>query len=92
MSSVNDPLALDDVKRLLTTAKAEVVAEIGAYPPPIPACDQHFNALLERQAALLQAQRECLQFERTDNPSALRDFVMTLTCISDEERATLSLS
>ena len=34
---------------------AQIVAEIRAYPPPIPACDAQFNWLLERRARIERA-------------------------------------
>ena len=39
----------------LLEEKAQVGAEIRAYPFPIPACDAQFNWLLQRRAEIEQA-------------------------------------
>jgi hypothetical protein len=36
----------------LEARKAQVLAEIRSYPPPIPACDAQFNYLLEQRDQL----------------------------------------
>ena len=44
-----------EIKTCLEAKKKQVVEEIVAYPPPIPACDAQFNFLLEERARLSQA-------------------------------------
>ncbi len=36
----------------LSGEKQRILEEIRAYPPPIPACDLHFNGLLEQRDAI----------------------------------------
>jgi hypothetical protein len=45
----------DDERSRLLLERARIVAEIRAYPPPIPACDAQFNWLLERRAEIERA-------------------------------------
>lgn len=52
------------LRAALDAERLHVQAEISAYPPPIPACDVHFNYLLERRAAL------CDAIERVDRAIA----------------------
>jgi hypothetical protein len=52
---VSSPAIETAWKRLRASLDAErlrVQAEIGSYPPPIPACDAYFNFLLEQRALL----------------------------------------
>ncbi len=42
----------EGLRRELLRAREEVLAEIRATPPAIPACDAQFNHLLERRDAL----------------------------------------
>lgn len=42
------------IQRQLEDEKARIFQEISHYPPPIPACDVQFNALLEEQVAVLK--------------------------------------
>ena len=42
----------NDIRRHLEDRKAQLFEEIGNYPPPIPACDQQFNHLLEERARI----------------------------------------
>jgi hypothetical protein len=39
----------DEAKQALQGRRAELDALIGAYPPPITACDAQFNHLLEQR-------------------------------------------
>lgn len=38
----------------LEAERDRILEEIRAYPPPIPACDEHFNHLLERRDQIEQ--------------------------------------
>lgn len=40
------------LRRAIEALNSTVVAEIRNYPPPIPACDAHFNHLLELRRLL----------------------------------------
>jgi hypothetical protein len=39
-----------EIRNLLDGKRLELATEIRRYPPPIPACDAHFNYLLEERA------------------------------------------
>lgn len=39
----------------LEQEKIRIYEQIGHYPPPIAACDQQFNYLLDKQTRILQA-------------------------------------
>lgn len=47
-----------EIKEQLAAKKQQVIAEINEYPPPIPACDQQFNFLLEERTRLTRLVRE----------------------------------
>jgi hypothetical protein len=51
------------IRTLLEEKKQRTYEEIRNYPRPIPACDQHFNYLLEEQ------DRICLELSRLEDPS-----------------------
>lgn len=44
-------------RQQLERKKAQIYAEIQAYPFPIPACDQQYNYLLEERARVRQELR-----------------------------------
>jgi hypothetical protein len=46
--------AWDQIRLQLETEKARIYEEIGTYPPPIAACDQQFNFLLEERTRVSQ--------------------------------------
>lgn len=60
----------------LAQRRDEIIAEICAYPPPIPACDAHFNWLLEMRSAVFAEMRElfALQVARASE-AALSEFI-----------------
>lgn len=45
------------IREHLETKRAQVLADIVNYPPPIPACDQHYNYLLEQRVHISQELR-----------------------------------
>ncbi|MEM7333727.1 MAG: hypothetical protein AAF490_16690 [Chloroflexota bacterium] len=69
---------------LLKEKKKAVQDEILHYPPPIPACDQQFNHLLEQRAQLSQALRQ-LSEQRRDNGRSLLEIARVLGCLSESE-------
>ena len=42
------------IRERLEARQNQIYDDIAKYPPPIPACDQHFNYLLEQRAAIAQ--------------------------------------
>jgi hypothetical protein len=70
----------------LEAEKRRIQAEIRNYPHPIPACDQHFNSLLEsRDKVLVEMDRaKAAQNERLaecDPVRLLSAFLDTATCL-----------
>jgi hypothetical protein len=45
------------IRTHLETKRAQILEDIVNYPPPIPACDQHYNYLLEQRVHLAQELR-----------------------------------
>lgn len=65
-----------DLRRL----KQAVAADIRAYPAPIPACDAHYNHLLE-QRRMLSAELTRLDAARTDGRETVADFLAASPCL-----------
>ena len=75
----------DALRARLERMRATVAAEIRTYPPPIPACDAHFNHLLERRAALSEAVA-ALDAARKDGSRPLESFVAGLPDLDEGGR------
>jgi hypothetical protein len=78
----------------LEGARSAILAEIRNYPPPIAACDQQFNDLLEQrdriadeQSRLASIRRDSLN--RETDLRALIDFIDASNCIAPELKARL---
>lgn len=77
----------DALRRHLESRRRPIQEEIRRYPPPIPACDAHFNHLLEQRTVL---SRELVRLEAArqaagpgaDGEAAVRDFIRTSPCIN----------
>lgn len=54
---------LDALKARLEGLKRDVVAEIHAYPAPIPRCDAQFNHLLEERDRILDELRRLAELQ-----------------------------
>lgn len=76
----------DQLRRRLQAMTAEVVAEIGAYPTPITACDAQFNRLLELRR-LLPAELRRLEAAAGDPSSGVEEFVRASPCRSELQAA-----
>ena len=61
----------------LQSHRQQVIAEIRAYPPPIPACDAQFNYLLEQRDLVAAELNRLLALGESASPEALRDFMAT---------------
>lgn len=57
------------LRALLEARRDRICAELGDYPRPVPACDVHYNRLLEERSAV------CRDLERLDG-GALDDDAM----------------
>ena len=45
------------IRKHLEMKRAQILEDIVNYPPPIPACDQHYNYLLEQRVHISQELR-----------------------------------
>jgi hypothetical protein len=55
------------LRRRLEARRRPIQEEIRRYPPPIPACDAHFNHLLEQRSAL---SREIVRLDAASREAA----------------------
>ena len=77
------------IRTQLENQKAYIYQEIGHYPPPIAACDQQFNYLLEEQKRILG---ELARLKEAENDSltaadpiqVLNDFIQSSPYIDFE--------
>jgi len=65
----------DGLRQALERQRQALTAEIGGYPPPIPACDAQFNHLLE-QRRLVSAELKRLARASGDG-MAVAEFLAT---------------
>ncbi|MBI3992373.1 MAG: hypothetical protein HY342_03795 [Candidatus Lambdaproteobacteria bacterium] len=81
------------IRRFLLDKKNAVREQIWNYPPPIPACDQQFNYLLEQQDLLSQeiARLDAIIRDRqpADQGASIDDFVSTSKFIDNEAKRKL---
>ncbi len=78
----------EKVRLHLEKRQAETRRQIGDYPRPIPACDQHFNHLLAQRERLSQelAQARAASQEplpHAQGAAALGRFVAASSCLDD---------
>ena len=75
----------DRLKQYIEARRRPIQDEIRRYPPPIPACDAHFNHLLE-QRALLSRELQRLEVARQedDADAAIAAFVRSSPCIEED--------
>jgi hypothetical protein len=57
--------ALQQRRNSLERERSRVQSEIHDYPQPIPACDGHFNSLIERRTRIA---RELLSLDEAPRP------------------------
>ncbi len=81
--------AWQEIKEELQNKKKQIYEEIGNYPPPIPACDQQFNYLLEERTRISQELRQIDTISQESlackNPvEVLEGYLQSSSYISDE--------
>lgn len=78
--------AWDAVRRHIESRRRPIQDEIRRYPPPIPACDAHFNHLLEQRSLL---SRELVRLEAAckaaGSGAAAAAFVRTSPAVDETE-------
>ncbi|MEM7344805.1 MAG: hypothetical protein AAF485_11225 [Chloroflexota bacterium] len=84
MQTVDQQTKRQKLQALLEDKKREIQLEIANYPPPIPACDQQFNYLLEQQATVAQALRRVNQDTTTSTSTpSIEEIIATLDFLDD---------
>jgi hypothetical protein len=78
----------EKVRRHLEAKRRPIQDEIRRYPPPIPACDAHFNHLLE-QRSLLSRELVRLEAASRDGAASVEDFVRESPCVDEAAVRTL---
>ena len=80
------------LRRHLEAKRRPIQDEIRRYPPPIPACDAHFNHLLEQRSAL---SRELVRLDTLSRDGggsgadAIEDFIRSSACVDRETKQAL---
>ena len=80
----------DWLAQRLERARREIDEQIESYPPPIPACDQHFNHLMEQHHLVRSCQgqlREMIaQSDSKGPPARIMEELRRTWPVLDEER------
>ena len=83
----------DVLRNHLESSKRSILQEIRNYPPPIAACDQQFNYLLEERERISEELGRLTSVHSNTAQGtyieALNDFVSTSAYIHDELKARL---
>ncbi|MEM7116358.1 MAG: hypothetical protein AAF614_28240 [Chloroflexota bacterium] len=81
-----------EARNALEQRLAEVKEEIRYYPPPIPACDVHFNALLEERAKIPHELRRLaeLQQQPAKNTTSLEQFIASSAYLDEATRIAIT--
>ena len=74
---MNTDLEWQSLRLRLEALKKTVAEEIRSYPPPIPACDAHFNRLLELRRSLPRELAR-LDLAADDQSITIEDFIRSL--------------
>ena len=82
--------AWDRVHRHLEDERYRIVREIGHYPTPIPACDQHFNHLLAERERVNEELSRLEEAEKrstgaANSPGAIDKFVRSSPWIRPDQ-------
>jgi hypothetical protein len=83
-----------EIRRHLESRRDQVCQEITNHPTPIPACDVHFNRLLEERTKIFQELGRLDQLQgdvqaRKQDIASLEDFINTSEAVDAEDRYKL---
>jgi hypothetical protein len=78
----------DAVRDYLKGQRDRICDEICAYPTPIPACDVHFNRLLEERTGIFEALRQLDGL--SEDGRSIADFIRTSPAIDVAHKADLA--
>lgn len=75
----------------LEAKQNQIYGDIAHYPPPIPACDQHFNYLLEQRTGIaLELRRQKALAEESltsrDPVALIGEFIESSIYVNDETK------
>ena len=80
------------LRQHLEAKRRPIQDAIRRYPPPIPACDAHFNHLLEQRSALSRELVRLDTLSRGGNGSgadAIDDFIRSSACVDAKTKREL---
>jgi hypothetical protein len=82
------------IREQLEDRQNQIYADIASYPPPIPACDQHFNYLLEQRTGIAQELRRQKRLAeesltRRDGVALIGAFVESSAYLNDDTKQHL---
>ncbi len=86
--------AWDQIRAQLETEKARLYEAIGTYPPPIAACDQQFNFLLEERTRVSQEldrlnEAAAAGFTAKDSIERMEEFIRSTRYVDSEVEQTI---
>ncbi len=81
--------AWDQIRAQLETEKERIYEALGTYPPPIAACDQQFNFLLEERTGVSQEldrlnEAKALSLTIEDSIQRTHDFIQSSSYVDPE--------
>jgi hypothetical protein len=76
------------LREQLEAKQNQIYDDIANYPPPIPACDQHFNYLLEQRTGIAQELRQhkilAEESQKSQDPAAsIMSFIESSVYVND---------
>ena len=86
--------AWNKIKTQLVTEKTRIYEAIGNYPPPIAACDQQFNYLLEERARIAREldrlnEATIASFTIEDSIKRIDEFIQSSSYVDREAEQTI---
>lgn len=86
--------AWKQIRAQLETEKARIYEAIGTYPPPIAACDQQFNFLLEERTSVSQGldrlnEAAAASLTIEDSLKRMEEFIQSSRYVDSEVEQTI---
>lgn len=81
----------DEIRNHLERQRDQLCEEIGKYPPPIPACDVHFNLLLEERTRIFEELDRLHELSRKGRASTnlIDEFTLASRCLDAEAKRSI---
>ena len=85
-----------DIRTCLEQKRREVYEDLRNYPPPITACDQQFDFLLEKQTAisgeLARLKHDLAELHgRDDQLGLIQQFIRSSSCLDEQAKLRIQL-